>query len=341
VSWRRRLRFTREGKYFVALTLGIGFAAINTGNNLLYLMLGAMLSLIIGSGILSELTLRKLVVSRREPERIFANRPFLLGLTLKNEKGRLPSLSIEVEDVLAGKPLARKCYFLKVPARGEQLASYRHGFTRRGQYRLEEVRLKTRFPFALFEKTRTVALASTLVVYPEVHPVGEKISRYASRGEEQHGRAGRRGEFLGLREYRDGDDLRDVFWRKSARVGRMLVREHEEPRGRRVAIVLDNALQREIETRERVRRQEQAVSHAASLAVHYLNQGYRVALLSRTAVVGPAYGPGQVDRILSALALVSFVEPSEQSALPPLPADHLYVSVARAAEPAERIAHAV
>ncbi len=47
--WRppRRLQFTREGKYFVGITIGVGFAAINTGNNLLYLLLGMMLSLII------------------------------------------------------------------------------------------------------------------------------------------------------------------------------------------------------------------------------------------------------------------------------------------------------
>lgn len=49
----RHLRFTREGKYFVALTFGIGFAAINTGNNLLYLVLGMLLALIVGSGVLS------------------------------------------------------------------------------------------------------------------------------------------------------------------------------------------------------------------------------------------------------------------------------------------------
>ena len=48
-NWPRKLKFTREGKYFLGITLGVGFAAINTGNNLLYLLLGMMLSLIIVS----------------------------------------------------------------------------------------------------------------------------------------------------------------------------------------------------------------------------------------------------------------------------------------------------
>src|SRR5438309_11606713 len=101
----RRLQFTREGKYFVGITVGVGFAAINTGNNLLYLLLGMMLSLIIASGILSEMSLRGLEVTRRPPGRLHAGRPFLMGIALKNTKRRLPSFSVEVEDLVDGKPL--------------------------------------------------------------------------------------------------------------------------------------------------------------------------------------------------------------------------------------------
>src|SRR5439155_1886709 len=94
----RRLQLTREGKYFIGITLGIGFAAINTGNNLLYLLLGMMLSLIIASGILSEMSIRDLTVARTPPEALYAERPFLMGIGLHNGKPRLPSFSVEVED---------------------------------------------------------------------------------------------------------------------------------------------------------------------------------------------------------------------------------------------------
>src|SRR3954453_11132750 len=60
----RRLGFTREGRIIVVLSVGVGFAAINTGNNLLYLLLGWLLSFIIASGILSETTLKSLRVAR-------------------------------------------------------------------------------------------------------------------------------------------------------------------------------------------------------------------------------------------------------------------------------------
>ena len=56
----RKLKVMREGKYYLGITLGVGFAAINTGNNLLYLLLGMLLSLMLVSGVMSDLSLRHL-----------------------------------------------------------------------------------------------------------------------------------------------------------------------------------------------------------------------------------------------------------------------------------------
>src|SRR5262249_6748159 len=162
---RRRLRVSREGKYFIVITLGVGLAALNTGNNLLFLLLGWMCSVIVASGVLSEHSLRGLAVARQQPARIHAGRPFLMGISLKNAKSRLPSLSIEIEDLVvaepeghrkAARPLDKKCYFLKIPAGRTQSTSYRHTFSRRGLYRFAGFRVSTKFPFALFRKSRDV-----------------------------------------------------------------------------------------------------------------------------------------------------------------------------------------
>ncbi len=95
VRFLRRLRFTRIGGWFVGITLLVSIAAFNTGNNPLYLVLGMLLSLILLSGLLSELTLKDLEVSRQLPSRIFAGQPVLVGLTLVNRKRRLPSFSLQ------------------------------------------------------------------------------------------------------------------------------------------------------------------------------------------------------------------------------------------------------
>jgi len=310
----RRLRTSREGKYFIAVTIGVGLAAINTGNNLLFLLLGWMCSVIIASGVLSELSLRGITVTRQPPPRIFAGRPFLMGIGLRNSKSRLPSFSIEIEDlVLAGappspRPLDKKCYFLKIPPRRTQSTSYRHTFPRRGVYRYAGFRIGTRFPFALFRKSRDVELPGEVIVFPTVYPVAAPAPSGAGGGEDLRARLGRRGEFFGVRELRDGDDVRDVHWRKAAHLGRLMVREYEEEAQRRATILCDNGLP-EGATTEDLDGLERAVSHAASLASAYIGRGYAVRLVARGTSVQSGAGPPQLTRSLRALALLPSVRP--------------------------------
>src|SRR6202034_1591750 len=94
-AWRRslrpprRLKFTREGKFFVGITLGVGFAAINTANNLLYLLLGMLLALIVVSGIMSELSLRDLTVVRRLPLSEQVRRSHLVEIEVLHHKAHV------------------------------------------------------------------------------------------------------------------------------------------------------------------------------------------------------------------------------------------------------------
>ncbi|MBI4511690.1 MAG: DUF58 domain-containing protein [Deltaproteobacteria bacterium] len=299
----RRLKIMREGKYFIAITIGIGFAAINTGNNLLYLILGWLLSVIIASGIMSEQVLRGLRVSRVPPASRYAGRPFLMGITLKNEKRRIPSFSIEVEDLIDEKPLDKKCFFLKIPPGRAQSTSYRHAFSRRGLYRFQGFRLSTKFPFALFRKSRDIDLPGEIIVYPEIYPLPTPAPAATHGGDEERARLGRRGEFFGLRDLRQGDDRRDVHWRSTARIGRMMVREYEEESHRRATVFLDNGLPENAshEDREAL---ERAISLAASLAKCFLEQQYAVRLVTRGGQVPSALGPTHLVRILRTLALL-------------------------------------
>jgi uncharacterized protein (DUF58 family) len=305
---RRRLRISREGKYFVGITIGIGLAAINTGNNLLYLLLGWMISVIVASGILSEQSLRGLIVTRLPPPRIFAGRPFLMGISLKNAKKRLPSFSIEIEDLIDGKPLDKKCYFLKIPSGRVQTTSYRHTFARRGLYRFQGFRVSTKFPFALFRKSRDEEHTGEVLVYPAVYPIPAPPPGAEQGGEDARSRRGRRGEFFGLREFRDGDDRRDVHWRSTARQGRLMVREYEEEMHRRATILVDNALPPEATDADRDAL-ERAISLAASLCAHYVQRHYAVRLIARGTAVPPNAGPAQLARMLKALALMPTVSP--------------------------------
>jgi uncharacterized protein (DUF58 family) len=301
---RRRLPPTREGWWFLVATVLIGLGAVNAGLNLLFLVWGMMLFLILASGVLSELGLRGLDVRRVPPPVIHAGTPFLMGITLANRKRRLPSFSIEVEDLVDGRPIEKRCYFLKLPAGRTQETAYRHMLPRRGRYRLSGMRVSTKFPFGLIQKSRDVTEALDLVIYPALVPVPAALLRglAALLGSGRHQQRSRHGDFFGLRDFRPGDDPRDIHWRTSARRGVPYVRENEDDEGLEATVVLDNAAGAADAAFET------AVSQAAAVSVELLQRGFRVALALRGASVAADAGPAQAARLLRALALVEPVE---------------------------------
>ena len=126
---------------------------------------------------------------------------------------------------------------------------------------------------------------------------------------------GRRGEFFGLREYRDGDDRRSIHWRSSARTGRLLVREYEEEAQQRATVLVDNALPEDAGD-DAVDALERAISLAASLANTYVGMGYAVRFVARGVHVPFSAGPTQLNRILRELALLPTVSDDERFAAP-------------------------
>ena len=308
----RKLRVTREGWIFILVTVGVGAAAINTGNNLLFLVLGLLLSLIIISGLMSESTLRRLTVERHIPPRIHARMPSLIEVTLRNHKRRLPSYSVELEDLLEGWSTDKRCYFLKVAPRGQQTAAYRTVIPRRGPLVFTGYRVATRFPFALFEKWREIELPGEVVVYPELVAVPKPSgSQQRQEGESGRQRPGHGEEIHGLRELRTGDDVRSIHWRTSARRGRLMVREHEEEESRNLCIYLDNARSPDSDPASPDPAVERAISVASSIVVERTTAGQSIQLSTR-GDVGPSVTPGaSPDRLLRFLALLPVLDASE------------------------------
>jgi len=91
-----RYEVTKIGVVYVLVTLVIGIAALNTGNNLLYIVVAAMLGAILVSGVVSALVLRGLKLDVRLPEHVFAGRPVVGKIVLRNSRRLLPSFSIRV-----------------------------------------------------------------------------------------------------------------------------------------------------------------------------------------------------------------------------------------------------
>jgi uncharacterized protein (DUF58 family) len=284
----------------------LGFAAVNGGINLLFLVFGMMLCLLLANGVLSEACLRRLVVTRRLPVTIHAGVPFLVGIAVRNAKKRVPTFSLEVEDLVVGKPVDRRCFYLKVPAGREQETAYRRTLPRRGLHHLSGLRVSTRFPFGLLRRSMDIEAPAQLLVYPTLVPAKQAVmhSGLADLEEQASSTLARRGEFESLREFRPGDDPRDIHWRTTARRGRHFVRQYQGNLGHVVMVVLDDSRPPQIAGGDPAAPFEAAVSMAASVALLLLRQGYQVGLATSSSQIVPATGSQQTTRILRHLALV-------------------------------------
>jgi len=321
----RRLKFSRAGWMFSGGALLLGVAAIGTGNNLLFLLLGAMLGFITLSGWLSEQMLRRVEVRRRPPRGITAGEPARVSYEVKNTKRRLPSFALEIGE--AGSP-ARAWVAALEPGAGS-VARAEGRWDKRGVYPLGTVTLATSFPFGLFRKERDVELPGEAVVWPradrpvrEPRPAGE---RSRPPGERPAGAGGPRGEFRALRPFRPGDDPRDVHWRTTARAGAPVVREYERDRTRALWICLELRAPDGDDA-------EAAIETAAALAAAAVHRGDAFALATADARVSPGDGPGQLERVLDVLARARFRTDAPRPS-PPVPhSECVWVTPGRAAE---------
>jgi uncharacterized protein (DUF58 family) len=296
----RRLRFTPEGTRFIIVALAIGVAAINTGNNLLYLILAMMLSMIILSGILSEISLRMVDVNRSLPREVFAGRPFLVRITASNRKRVFPSVSLTFQDYIEGTAAGSR-YFLKIPANGKLTDSCQLTLGKRGVQTFRGGRLSTRYPFGLFLKSKEAGEESEVLVYPRIMDVKELLSESGvDEGEIESRIKGRGTDLYGLRGYLLGDDMRSIHWKTSAKLARLYVREFEREDARRATLILDDCIPEGFEAPL-----EKSISIAASLASHFLYKGYQVGLMTSTEEVPLGIGTDQLYRILRVLALIT------------------------------------
>ncbi len=283
---------------------------MNTGNNLLFLLLGAMLGSIALSGWLSERAIRQLEVRRRVPRGATVDRPVRIAYEVRNHKKRIPTYSLELRE--EGLPDSA---FVAGVAPGETVTvRSEHRFVSRGVYPLETLTLATSFPFGLFRKERDLQVPGELVVWPRtdrrVRSVAVAGERARFRGPAPAGLAGGRGEYRALREYRPGDDPRDIHWRSTASYGEPVVKEYERDGARSVWICLDGGA-------EPGDPAEAAVEVAAALAARFARRGRRFGLATSGWRVDPGSGPVQLERALDALARVEF-HPEAPAAAPPV-----------------------
>jgi len=237
---RRRVRPTREGWVFLGASLAVALAALNTGNNLLYLVFATMLSMVALSGVLSELSVQRVIVQRTLGERVYARTEARGTWTLHNPRRLFANLAIRLREggnrdaLLLNDAAAR---FTLLGARETERRSAGWTFDRRGIHRLEAVRVSTTWPFGIFEKWYELPAPLDVLVHPQPRPGGAaRPLPAAGEGDHRPGRRRGQGELLGLRDHRSGEDPRLIHWRTTARLGRRIAVDRAQEDGGRVLI---------------------------------------------------------------------------------------------------------
>ena len=322
-------RLTREGIVYLAAVFVIVLAAVNTGNNLLFMILACLLAGILISGILSRMVLTGLELNIELPEHVFAEQPILATRRAsRNEKSMMPSFSLRVVGTGERTPnpeiLSRPVYFPYIPH--EKSASQRVEllFPRRGVYRQSAFGIRTKFPFGFLEKTRHVDSPMELVVYPRVEPTEEfyEILPLIS-GEIESLHRGRGHDLYSIRDYLTTDSARFVDWKASAKSGGLKVREFAREDERRLVLALDNCLgpavsaagqgenaQPETSSSPENSRFERAVSLAACIAWHFHEA--RAVMQFRTPEMStPMTSAGEI--IYQILRTLAYIQPDRQN----------------------------
>src|ERR1051325_3741126 len=321
------IEITSGGAIFVLILLVVGFAAWNTGNNLLFMIFSLLCSSGFVGGVAARASLRDLIVSARFPDHIFAGEAAPVIVTLRNAKRVFPSFSILIEargpreaandsnrwrrgTRYLKRPLA---YFTYIPRRAAAEQRVEQLFPSRGHVLINGFELSTRFPFGFFRRRRRLRARNVdIIVYPKPEVISDELHllpMYAGRMPAMRRGAGH--DLFSMRDYQPQDDLRHIDWKATARSRRLTVREFTSEDEKRITIVLDTRLPR-VGGGDLSERFERGVVQAASLTKHFIDERAEVRLVLGEDVGPFGSGTEQLYRCLRRLALVTPVDNVER-----------------------------
>ncbi len=319
------MRSTKEGRRSLLAAVLIGVAAVNTGNNLIYLVLSLMLSFLLLAYLLPRLNLLKLSADIGFDGPLHAGAAAPARITLVNAGRLIPAYSVHVSSPVLREPVALQ--YLAGRSHAEKRASAVFG--KRGLYSTVSLTLESSFPFILFYAVRRVEVVKDVIVYPAYVDIDLKgDTLLAAEGSEQT-RPARTGEEMAyLRSFREGDDPRQISWKASAKGSGLMVREYALQESSRKTLVLINSRP------DAPGDFEKAVSVTASLARDYISGGDPVRVVAGSTVVPFGSGYEHLLQILDVLALVREDAREHGSVLPD--EDGCFVFILKSAEASGR-----
>ena len=309
---------TREGWFCIVSLVVLALAALNTGNNLIFVIFSAALAALVVSEFLSSVNLSRLHLQMQFPDVINAGQEFLSTINLGNQKRWASSFSIEVEGQNPRQSSAsarnerkvilsqgRHAYFSYLAADQRSYRRVPTRLDRRGQYSQPKIGISSRFPFGFVKKSRLISIDQDLLVLPEVNSPGEflELLPLLNGALESHYR-GSGSDLYSIRDYSSRDNARFLDWKATAKTGRLQLREFTREDDRQCCFVFDNVFE---DFRESDRPGfEKAVTLCANAARHFHQMGVEIRLV--TAETSTTFSQSR-DALLAILKMLAVIEP--------------------------------
>jgi uncharacterized protein (DUF58 family) len=312
---------TGEGWAFALLICILALAALNTGNNLIYLILSAALAALAVSGILSALNLSGLRLKLELPDVIHAQQFFQAIGYLENEKCWLPSCSLSIVGKFSVCPPATSgtaqavqpatTYYMFVPARSCIRQEADLCLPRRGRYQQDVAVISSAFPFGFVRRKRFSRETADLIALPELESPEEffEILPLLNGSFESYSR-GVGSDLYSIRNYQENDNVRFVDWKATAKTQQLKRREFTKQDDRKCCFVFDAAYSGFQESDRSCF--ERAVRICANAVRHFHDMGIEIRLITRqdsTSFSRSGDGTLQILRILALVEPLPFVAP--------------------------------
>jgi len=262
-----------------------------TANNFLLIIFLMIAGFAVVSDRLARSNLKSHQLSRRFPDSIYAEILFPVEYTLMGKNRRRSSFALEFLEKPPLETPDNNVTFYRVDSGEPGHATKFFSISSRGDKQIEYGTLSSGFPFNLAVYSLPCGFSESITVFPHVEPITTEIPPELG----QIGSGMERADPFGtipynFREYVDGDSLKHIDWKKSARTGTLITRILSEDSGREICISLPQGAS------------ERAISRAASLIVHFGELRSPVYLKGPGLTIGPGTGREFTRRLLIILA---------------------------------------
>jgi len=286
---KKDIRITLTGWIFLFFLFVIFLIALNTGKGQVYVLLASLLSVFLVSSVLSWKGLRGLKADLIPPVEVYRNKPAEFTVIFREIPDSLVrnlSIHVELDDKV------KNCDFFDLSADRSLHLSFL--FERRGEIKRKRIRVKSRYPFGLIERTRVFELEGEILVFPAIRRVEVFPGGSGFPGTHDfEGKEGTGGDFIGIREFRKGDNPKRIYWRGIFSSGKLLVKQFSALETGKVTVEVSSFSS------------EDDIDMAASYVTAFIDNGYKVRLLvDARERIGFGTGLHHRRKILRELALL-------------------------------------